>query len=133
FPELRDALFAVAEGSTEREVVHFANTVLCAGCDPADALRIARAGRGDSRVYQALLQRAALPPLVLAQLGEFLIAAGAFRADQYGMGEAAKAGRMPADFVPRQWPKATSEGRVELCRFAEMQLREQEDEGLHRF
>ena len=133
FPELRDALFAVAEGSTEREVVHFANTVLCAGCDPADALRIARAGRGDSRVYQALLQRAALPPPVLAQLGEFLIAAGAFRADQYGMGEAAKAGRMPADFVQRQWPKAMSEARMELCRFAEMQLREQEDEGIHRF
>ena len=40
---------------------------------------------------------------------------------------------MPANFVRRQWQRADSSTRRELCRFAEMQLKEYRDEDLHRF
>jgi len=132
-PELKEALFEVAANAQERQVVDGACTVLCVGCDAGDALPIARAGRGDPAVYQALLQRAAMPAPVLEQFGEFLIAEGAFRASQWGMKDVAREGRMPAGFVARHWQNAGIETRVELCRFAEMQLGEYGDEELHRF
>ncbi len=132
-PDLRGALFELAENSRERDLVRMSCEVLCIGCDPADAIRIAHAGKGDRTVYQSLLQRAALLPESLRQLGAFLIEQGSFTADQWGLGDIAKSGRMPADFVPRQWPAADDGTRAALCRFAEMQLGEYGDPSLHRF
>ncbi|HEY2013600.1 MAG TPA: hypothetical protein VGH38_08880 [Bryobacteraceae bacterium] len=132
-PELKEALFETAASSQERQVVRTACSVLCIGCDPADTLQIARAGRGDTGVYQSLFQRAALPPEALEKLGEFLIAESSFRADQWGIRETAKAGRMPVAFVPRHWQGADKATRVELCRYAELQLGESGDDDLHRF
>jgi hypothetical protein len=132
-PELKESLFDVARSTADRRVTLMACTVLGYGCDPADALRIARAGKGDPQVYQALFQRAALPPEALQELGAWLLSEGAFRAEQWGLAEAAKKDRMPATFVPRQWPHADDAGRLALCRFAEMQLVESSDDDLHRF
>ena len=45
----------------------------------------------------------------------------------------AKEGRMPPEFVSKHWADAGDSTRVEFCKFAEMQLTEYGDEGLHRF
>src|SRR5262249_51424439 len=58
---------------------------------------------------------------------------GVFRADQFGMRDIAKQGRMPSGFVQQNWARANDKGRIELCGFAEMQLEEYADEQLHRF
>jgi hypothetical protein len=49
------------------------------------------------------------------------------------MKDVAKQGSMPADFVPKHWANANEKGRIELCRFAEMQLEEYADEQIHCF
>jgi hypothetical protein len=132
-PELRAALFDVARDTGSSRVRQYACYVLCYGCPPEEALRIARAARGEARVYQALLQKAGLPPSALEEFGEFLLEAGAFSMNQYGMNDVAKQGRMPADFVQRHWPDADVDARVELCKCAEAQLGEYGDDALHRF
>ena len=98
-----------------------------------DAMRIAKHARGDSRVYQGLLQTPAAPPEELVQLCEFLLENGAFRVDQYGMSDIAKEGRLPPTFVPRHWADANEATGIELCKFAETQLENYADEELHRF
>ena len=69
----------------------------------------------------------------MEEFGEFLLQSGAFSMSQFGMNDAAKQGRMPADFVQRHWRDANTDARVELCKFAEAQLGEYGDEALHRF
>jgi hypothetical protein len=133
FPELRGALFDLARDTRNGRVHRAACCVLCYGCPPEDAIRIARMARNEEYIYQALLQKTALPPGALEEFGEFLLRAGLFRMNWNGMNDIAKEGRMPADFVTRQWRDASSEARVELCKFAEAQLLAYGDEALHRF
>jgi len=132
-PDLRDVLFQLARSTGNRRVHQLACYVLCYGCPPDEALQIAAAARGDSQVYQALLQKAALTPPALETVAEFLLSAGAFSMSQFGMNDVAKKGRMPADFVQRHWTDASASSRVELCKFAEAQLGEYGDEALERF
>ena len=132
-PDLRETVYEVAAATAEREVRWAAVGVLCCGCPPEEVERLAEAAQGDSSAYQTILQRAGLPPESLARLGCHFLRKGVFRAGQYGMNDIAKKGRMPADFVPRHWDMADDQGRKELCGFAECQLLEYADEGLHRF
>ena len=131
--ELREALFRLARDNGSERVRQLACFLLCNGCREDEALPIAEAGRGDPRVYQALLQRAALPPAALEEFGAYLLRRGSFTMSQYGLADAAKPGRMPTDFVPKYWRDATPETRLELCKFAEAQLGGCEDLALHRF
>ncbi len=132
-PLLRPTLFEIAESAGERGVRAWACFALCHGCPPSDALRIAKAGQGDSQVYQTLLQQANLPPESLEALGAFLAGRSHFHMHQYGMADIAQPGRMPTHFVPRHFEQASDETRVEMIRFAEEQLGNAEDEALHRF
>lgn len=132
-PLLRPTLFEIAESADDGNVVAWACLALCHGCPPSDALPIAKAGQGDSQVYQALLQQAGLPPEALENLGAFLIREGRFQMHQYGINDIAKPGRMPTRFVPSHFEQASDESRIEMIRFAEEQLDNKEDEDLHRF
>jgi len=40
---------------------------------------------------------------------------------------------MSPGFVPRRWRGASPEARIELCRFAELQLKNYGDSALHKF
>ena len=130
---LRSPLYEVMEGSDDGAIRVAAAAALCRCWQPGDTLRIARAARGDTRIYQRLLQTPEIPPEELDALGGFLLERGEFRADQWGMEDAAKQGRVPATFVARRWAQATQAARVELCKFAEMQLDQYADEDLHRY
>jgi hypothetical protein len=132
-PELRDTLFELAGHTQNHRVRRFACLVLCYGCPAEEALRVARAGQGDASVYQALLQKAGLGPQSFEDLGVFLMQSKAFRMGQFGLADAAKKGRMPADFIERHWRDADNAIRVELCRFGEAQLMDYGDQALHRF
>ncbi|MBI4905250.1 MAG: hypothetical protein HY820_16565 [Acidobacteria bacterium] len=132
-PDLRRTLTKIAEETKDRGVLSAACHVLCFGVPPGEAVRLAELSGRDRTIYQALLQRAELPPEYLAELCGHWVETGEFNAGQWGMDDVAKPGRMPLDFVPRQWSKASDEVRVELIAFAEVQLRHAADEGLHRF
>jgi hypothetical protein len=132
-PDLREIVYEVAAATAEREIRQAAVAVLCCGCPAEEVERLAEAAQGDSSACQTILQRAGLPPESLARLGCYFLRKGVFRAGQYGMNDIARKGRMPADFVPRHWDLADDQGRKELCGFAECQLLEYADEGLHRF
>jgi hypothetical protein len=132
-PPLRDALFEIVERTSDPDVRKFACFCLCYGCPPEDGLRLARAAKGDRTVYQALLQRADLPPETLEHLGVFFVENELFSMSQWGMDAIAKEGRMPAGFVSKYWANANDATHVEFCKFAEVQLGEYADEGLHRF
>ncbi len=130
---LRDVLFALLESSGEERVRREASFGLALNHQPGDTLRIARAARGDRQIYQGLLQRAGMTPEELVALCEFLLERGEFRADQWGMAETAKAGRLPPDFVPHHWMASNEPARIDLCKLAEMQLEQYGDEDLHCF
>ncbi len=132
-PALRDSLLAIAETTADSNVRKYACFALCWGCPAEDAVRVARAAQGEPAVYQAILQRAGLPPDRLEQLGIFFMQNDVFSASQWGMDVIAKEGRMPPGFVAKHWREADESTRVEFCKFAEMQLTEYADEGLHRF
>lgn len=131
--ELRNALFQILQSGESRHAKEYAGMLLAEGCPPEEIMQVARAAGGESRIYQALLQRAGLPPDALAELGRFLIENGRFTMNQYGLKDVAKEGRMPADFVPRAFGASDDETRCELLGFAEEQLMEYRDEALHRF
>jgi hypothetical protein len=131
--ELRDTFFELAGRTQQERVRRYACFILCRGCPPDEVLRIARAAAGDRSVYQALLQTPALPAASLEELGVFLLESKAFRMSQFGLEDAAKKGRMPADFVQRHWHDAENATRVELCKFAEAQLKDYGDEALHSY
>jgi hypothetical protein len=132
-PALRDTLYDLAARAADKDVRRWACHVLRFGCPPEEAVRIARLADGDTGVYQALLQTAELTDAALDDLGAFLIQANSFRMSQFGLSDTAAKGRMPADFVPRHWSDADSGTRVELCRYAEAQLRDYGDDALHHF
>ncbi|HLK67731.1 MAG TPA: hypothetical protein VKU19_30075 [Bryobacteraceae bacterium] len=130
---LREVFIELLENTEDRAVRRDASACLAFQHQPGDTLRIARAARGERDIYQGLLQNASAEPAELAALCEFLLERGEFRAEQWGMSDVAKAGRLPADFVPLHWNQANDTVRVELCRMAEMQLEEYPDRKLHRF
>jgi hypothetical protein len=133
YPELRSALFDLAESTTHPRIRSLACAALCPDCPPAEVLRIARAAKADPGIYQDLLQRAEPPPDVLESFGEFLLREGHFRMGQYGMSDVAKPGRMPETFVPRYFDTARETEQIELIRFAEEQLAFGAGEMLHAF
>jgi hypothetical protein len=133
-PELRETLFEIAAATADRDVRYACLACTAIGLQDAFAVpRIARMAKGDRKVYQLLLQRANLSPDGLDQLGAFLIETGAFQISQFGLSDAAQPGRMPADFVPRHWNAANREARIELCKFAGLQLENYRDPALHKF
>lgn len=133
FPELKRVLFQLMEEHKDPYVRGMAGDIACAGCMPDDALDILRLSHGDSRVLQSLFQKAKLPGETLRQLGASLVDSARFSADQFGMSEIAKRDRMPVDFVPKSFGRASREVRDQLLRFAEKQLNEYGDEALERF
>jgi hypothetical protein len=119
-----------------------ASRLLCLGCPPSDALRLAAAahrwqGGGRSHIsraiYQNLLQRADLPGPTLAKLGAFLIEHDGFSMSQYGLEDIARSGAMPDNFVAQHFAAAPADVQLQLCRFAEVQLEARGDEHLHHF
>jgi hypothetical protein len=130
---VRDVLFDLLETSEEGRIRRDASLGLALSHQPGDTLRIARLARGDSQIYQGLLQTAEILPEELVSLSEYLLERGDFRAEQWGMSDIVKEGRLPPDFVPRHWAMATQAARLELCKVAEMQLEQYGDEDLHRF
>jgi hypothetical protein len=131
--ELRDVCFELLENHPEERVRKNAARVLSACWQPGDALRIGRAARGESQIYQSILQTKEIPPEELDRFCGFLVERGEFNAGQWGMSDAARPGHVPASFVPCHWPDASAAARIELCKFAEMQLEQSADEDLHRF
>ena len=132
-PEMRDACYRILGDTADTQLRRAAVSVLCLGCPPGDVERMAFTARNDSSIVQMILQRADLPPEGLERLGAWLLDHHVFRAEQYGMSDIAKQGRMPPHFVPRHWTGAGDPLRKELCRFAEMQLDNYADEALLRF
>ena len=131
-PELRDVLFELLEAE-DREVRKSASFVLLLGCQPGDARRIARAVRGEGAIFQRIFQTAEVPGVDLEAVAELLLDQNLFRADQWGMTQAAAQGRLPASFAARHFVDTADAARVELVKLAEMQLEQYADEDLHRF
>ena len=106
--------------------------VLCLAA-PAAPWRIAQAAQGDRAIIQSLLQAPGLAPEALVELGAWLIANRGFTMNQFGLPALAEKGLMPGSFVPSQFAAADQDTQRELCRFAEAQLGQADDEHLHRF
>lgn len=73
-----------------------------------------------------ILFQSGMPPEAFAVIGTELIREDLFRASMYGMDAAAKAGRMPDDFVSACYSSANDKMREELILFAERQLADRE-------
>jgi len=131
-PELRETLSNLIFSSS-LSVKNAAAAVLCREADNIDVLRVAQAGRSSSAIYQSLLQAETLRSEDAFAVGAFMIENGDFKMSQYGLSTLATSGKMPSDFVVRQFQAADEATRKELCRFAEEQLGAKEDEELHRF
>lgn len=125
-PALRDALYWVLEHSEDDRTRDAAAHLLCREGPDVDGARIARLAKGSSRIFQSLLQSPVEPVSVL----DFLLAEGRFEMSQYGFSDAAK--RVPDDFVPPRFGQFP-EAQKELIAFAEAQLLERGDEGLHKW
>lgn len=132
-PALNEALLAIAEGTNDERLRERAIRVICHAIPPGWVLRLARLADGDRGVFQALLQLADLSGDDVMDLLGFLVDERLFRHSQYGLGDVVKKGRLPADAVPRLFPRADHDGRKELCRLVEDQLRSSEDLTLQRF
>jgi hypothetical protein len=133
-PELRETLFEIASATSDKDVRYGCNACNALGVEgAAEVLRIARAANGDRNVFHFLFLQKTLLPDALDQLGAFLIGNGAFSMNQFGLSDTAQEGRMPADFVPRHWAAANPKTRIELSRFAELQLKNYGDSSLHKF
>lgn len=132
-PALNEALLALAEKTDDGRLRERAIRVICHGIPPGWALRLARIADGDRSVFQALLQIAELSADELMELLAFLVDERLFRHGQYGLSDVVKKKRLPLDAVPRLFSRADHDGRKELCRLAEDQLRDSDDEELQRF
>jgi hypothetical protein len=132
-PEMGETLLEIVETTQDKTLRERAARILCRGLRPEWTLRIARAAKDDSSIYQSILQIGELPPDALQEFGDFLIERGRFGMHQYGLPKVAEEGRMPATFVPTRFGKANENMGLELLRFAEVQLGHREDEQLHRF
>jgi hypothetical protein len=132
-PEMGETLLEIVETTQNKTLRERAARILCRGLRPEWTLRIARAAKDDTSIYQSILQTAELTPDALQEFGDFLIERGCFRLHQYGLPDVAETGRMPTTFVPTRFGKADERTGLELLRFAEVQLGHREDEQLHRF
>jgi hypothetical protein len=132
-PALNQPLLELAEAATDERLRERAIRVICHAIPPGWCLRLARAGQGDRSVFQALLQIAELTADELMDLLGFQVDGRVFRHAQYGLSDVVRKNRLPLDAVPRLFPRADHDGRKELCRLAEDQLRESGDEALQRF
>jgi hypothetical protein len=132
-PELHDTLFDIAEATESRDTRRAVAQVLCLQLSAGQAMRLARCAQKDSTIYQSILLSKSIAPETLQEFCEFLLDEGAFSMEQYGLRDAAKKDRVPADFVPAHWNIACDDQRKQMCRFAEEQLNEYSDEELHRF
>lgn len=131
-PALNIVLIDLAEKTTDERLRERAARVVCHAIPLGAALRLARIA-DDRGIIQALLQIAKLPSDELVDLLAFLIDERRFRMSQYGMSDVVKDARLPDSFVPRFFARADHDGRKELCRLAEEQLKQRGDEDLHRF
>ncbi len=132
-PALREALLSFVENAPDR-IRERAARVLARDCDPAVAMRIARATDGDRDILRSLLSvEAALPPEAVAGVLAHQVEIGRFSSGQWGLDDAVKRGAVPFSFVPDQFDRASGDNRKELLRLAEQQLSVREDEALHRF
>ena len=133
-PEMAGTLLEIVETTGDKTLRERAARVLCRRLDPAMALRIARAAKGERYIFQSLLSEdAALPPETVSELGAFLVENAFFTMSQYGLKEAGERGALPDAFVPARFGRADGKTRQELLRLAEAQLGARQDEGLHRF
>jgi hypothetical protein len=133
-PELRNELFALIETHAHPRVRQRAASVLTNACQPNDGLRLIRAANGDSGIQQSILQSPCLDRDSLEAVCAYLIEHGRFHMQQFGLSTVAEKGPVSDSFVPRHFAQAPDEDtRIELCKFAELQLIERGDEDLHRF
>jgi hypothetical protein len=133
-PELREILFEIAANTPDEDVRYLCHACNALGLEgPLETVRIARAAKGDRNVFQLLLQKQTLSADALDHLGAFLIETGAFQMSQFGLSDASQEGRLPADFVPRHWHAADPAMRIELCKFASLQLENYRHGALHKF
>jgi hypothetical protein len=141
-PELNQVLMELIERtppsrpnrtSEDDASAQHAARLICLSCPPGMALRLVRFKDGVREVIQSVLQVAAPDVDEMIAIGAFLIERGLFRMSQYGLEQVAENGRMPDGFVPAHFVRADDQGRAELCRFAEIQLKKRGDEALHRF
>ena len=132
-PEAADTLLQIVETTDDKTLRERSVRVLCREIRPEWVLRLARAAKGDTSIYQSLLQAEGLTPEGALELGDFLLSVGRFAKHQYGVSTLAEKGRMPFHFVPERFPAAGAEVQEELLRFAELQLEHGGPEDLHRF
>jgi len=133
-PELRNELFALIEAHPHPRIRQRAASVLTNACQPDDGLRLIRAASGDSSIQQSILQSPCLDRDSLEALCAYLIEHGRFHMRQFGLSTVAEKGPVADSFVPRHFSTAPDEDtRIELCKFAEVQLIHRGDEALHRF
>jgi hypothetical protein len=132
-PEAADTLLEIVETTEDNTLRERAARILCRQLRSEWVLRIARKAGKERYIYQSLLQASDLRREDALELGAFLVQNGHFRMSQYGLSSVAENGRMPASFVPTQFPRADEETRLELLRFAEVQLNRGESEELHKF
>ena len=132
-PEAADTLLEIVETTKDDSLRERAVRVLCRQLRPAWIGRIVRAGKGDHHIFQSLLQAEGLEPASAVELGDHLLQAGRFTTSQYGLSTLAEKGRMPFTFVPSRFAAADEKTRLEMLRFAEIQLEHGGDEALHRF
>ncbi len=128
-----DVLIELIESTTDDVIREVAVRVAAPTATGAAALRIARAGNGNRRIMQSLLQRTELDPDELASILDFLIASDQFSVQQYGMSTIAENGRLADTFVPTRFTAASPAVQLELLALAELQLLQRGDEALHRF
>jgi hypothetical protein len=118
---LHPALFSlVANTPNPRIRKSAANAIALARSHP-DFLRLLDFGSDDSDIIHAMLLAKPAPETCFA-IGERLVREGRFRTSQWGWDAASKPGLMPVTFVPDLYPHAVAEVRIELLRFAEMQI-----------
>jgi hypothetical protein len=123
-PELHGDLFAVLQQAEDPRLRQTVAQAIGLGRRHADFLRLLELAKGNSAILQMLLLARPEPETYL-EIGRRLVNDGQFRADQWGMNEAAKPGRMPLEFAVAMYGHAGTEGRMELLRFAEKQIEEQ--------
>ena len=132
-PEAADTLLEIVDTTDDATLRERATRILCRQLKPAWVLRIARKAGKERSIYQNLLQAPDLKPESAAELLDFLIENGQFSMHQYGISHALEHGILPKTFVPTRFGSAKPETQKELIGAAEVQLKKELDESLHRF
>ena len=132
-PEAEATLIQIIETTRKDEMRTRAVWVLCKRrLRPELALRIAHTAK-DSDIYFALLsETAALSPTTVRELMTWIVMHD-YLDTNTKYSKAAKQGRIPDDFVPSVFPRASEGMRHALLVMANAQLGVRSDERLHRF